>query len=460
VTVIAVSDILGIGDVKDAYLQSALDEDNVLTETPPGYQPKCSAPAGHKVLARQTRAHPGLRQAGRAWFNTIIARLLERGYIQSAVALCIFTKGTACGGYLSLGIFVDDFVGLNASDDPNAFRGLAESLKDCFEVTVTLLERFLGAQFDIESEGIRMHLSLYITGMLTRFDMQDCKPARSPEAEKREDADGPPDETLLDRKGIKLYQEQTGALMYCSTTCRLDLAHAVGMLARKMSAPRVCDTVAVKRVFRYLKGTKTLGILFHFATDPEFPGLVAHCDSDWAGDGGTRKSTSGYVVKYNGAAVSWSSVLQSVVAQSSCEAEYIAASECAREISYLRELTSFVNNPQPGPTKMYGDNQGALSLIENPTAHKRTKHIEVKYHYVRAAQEKGVIQVMKVHTDLNYSDIMTKATGTGIFCRHVGSLMSGPAAAANAAAAADEPAAKKARRRFPEAASKPGAKRS
>jgi hypothetical protein len=174
-------------------------------------------------------------------------------------------------------------------------------------------------------------------------------------------------------------------------------------------------------------------------------------------------------VKYNGAPVAWSSVLQNVVAMSSCEAEYIAMSECAREISYLRELTCFVNNPQPGPTQIFGDNQGALSLIENPTAHKRTKHIELKYHYVRIAQERGVIKVLKVHTDSNYSDIMTKATGTGIFAKHVGSLMTGPAAAvataakpvgaAGAAAAADEPAAKKARRRFPEAAPKPGAKR-
>jgi hypothetical protein len=198
-----------------------------------------------------------------------------------------------------------------------------------------------------------------------------------------------------------------------------------------------------------------------------------------------RKSTSGYVVKYNGAAVSWSSVLQSVVAQSSCEAEYVAASECAREVSYLRELTCFVNNPQLGPTLIYGDNEGALSLVENPAAHKRTKHIEVKYHYVRVAQEKGVIKVMKVHTDLNYSDIMTKATGTGIFCRHVSSLMSGPAAAASAAkvpaarpaaaasaakvpgarpaaaaSAAKVPAARPARRRFGGAASKPNAQRS
>jgi hypothetical protein len=111
-------------------------------------------------------------------------------------------------------------------------------------------------------------------------------------------------------------------------------------------------------------------------------------------------------VKYNGAAVSWSSSKQPVVACSSCEAEYIAASECAREVSYLRELTSFVNNPQPGPTQIFGDNEGALSLIASPAAHKRTKHIEVRYHWIRVAQERGTIQVMKVHTDQNYSDIM------------------------------------------------------
>jgi hypothetical protein len=442
VTVIAVSSILGVGDVKNAYLNSPLEEDNVLTELPQGCKPKRSAPAGSKVLARQIKAHPGLRQAGRAWYKTVRAELLARGYVQSAVAPCIFNKDMACGGYLSLGIFVDDLVGLNASADADAFKGLAASLKDCFEVVVTVLDKFLGAQFDIESQGIRMHLTLYITGMLTRFEMQDCKPARSPEAQ-REDAEAPADETLLGRSGIKLYQEQTGALMYCATTCRLDLAHAVGMLARRMSAPRVCDTAAVKRVFRYLQGAKNLGILYRFATDSEFPGLVAHCDSDWAGDGESRKSTSGFVVKYNGAPVSWSSSLQSVVACSSCEAEYVAASECGREVSYLRELTSFVNNAQPGPTQIFGDNQGALSLIENPAAHKRTKHIEVRYHWIRVAQERGVIKVMKVHTDDNYSDIMTKATGTGTFCRHVGSLMAGPAAATADAVAAAVPAATK-----------------
>jgi hypothetical protein len=230
-----------------------------------------------------------------------------------------------------------------------------------------------------------------------------------------------------------------GALMFASTTCRPDIAHAVGMLARKMSAPRSCDDAAARRVFRYLQGTKGLGILFKFAVDASFPGLVAYCDSDWAGDTEGRRSTCGFVVLYNGAAVAWSSQLQSVVAMSSCEAEYIAASETAREVSYLRELTQAVKNPQPGPTTIFGDNQGALQLIESPSAHKRTKYIDVKYHYVRVAQERRVIKMEKIH--LNYSDIIRKATGTSTFCRHVSALMTGAAdkLVAEPAAAARKP---------------------
>jgi hypothetical protein len=126
-----------------------------------------------------------------------------------------------------------------------------------------------------------MHLTQYITGLLTRFEMESCKAAKNPEVT-REDIEQPPDETLLDRAGRKHYQEMFGALMFASTTCRPDIAHAVGMLVRKMSAPRCCDDAAARRVFRYLQGTKGLGILFKFAMDASFPGLVAFCDSDLA----------------------------------------------------------------------------------------------------------------------------------------------------------------------------------
>jgi hypothetical protein len=144
--------------------------------------------------------------------------LVERGYVQSAVAPCIFTKDTPCGGYQAVRVFEDDLIALNASAVPDAFTELAESLKECFEVTVMVLDKFLGAQFDIESAGVRMHLTQYITGLLTRFDMESCKTARNPELT-RDDAESPPDETLLDRAANQRFQEMVDALMFASTTC-------------------------------------------------------------------------------------------------------------------------------------------------------------------------------------------------------------------------------------------------
>jgi hypothetical protein len=161
-----------------------------------------------------------------------------------------------------------------------------------------------------------MHLTQYVIGILDRFEMTTCKATKNPELT-REDIQVPPDETPLPPKGITRFQEKVGALLYAQTTCRPDLAHAVGMLTRKMAAPRACDDTAANRVLRYLQGTKDLGILFKYATDAVHPGLVAYCDSDWAGDPEGRRSTGGFVILYNMAPIAWSSQLQSVVAQSS-----------------------------------------------------------------------------------------------------------------------------------------------
>jgi len=422
VAVLSISDVLSVGDVKDAYLNSRLEEDNVLTELPPGFESELSVPDGFKVAARQVRAHPGLRQSGRAWFRNNRARLLERGFIQSEVAPCIFFKDTVCGGFIAVGVFVDDMLALNASANSLAFKELADSLKEHYVITHQDLDKFLGVQFEIGKTGIRMHLTQYITGILARFEMSECRVKRNPESS-RDDPITAPDETMLNRKDILLYQEMTGTLLFCVTMCRPDLAHSVGMLARRMSKPRVRDHVAACRVFRYLQGTKDLGILFKYKEDSKHPGLVAYADSDWGADTEGRRSTSGYVVMFNGAPVSWQSSMQSIVALSTCEAEYIAASDAAREVYYMREVASFIRNPQPGPTVLYEDNQGAFQLFENPVHHKRTKHIDVKYHYIRAAQENGVIKVEKIHTDLNHADIMTKAATTVTFRRHVDALM-------------------------------------
>mmetsp|Transcript_27211 Transcript_27211/g.68699 ORF Transcript_27211/g.68699 Transcript_27211/m.68699 type:complete len:292 (-) Transcript_27211:415-1290(-) len=283
-------------------------------------------------------------------------------------------------------------------------------------------ERFLGAQFESRPDGIFMHLAQYVRGVLERFGMTDCRPASSSGASKDKHRGEEPDETLL-RADTQLYQQITGATMYASTTARLDLAHAVNMLARRMSVPRVCDMMAARRVLRYLSGTVSLGLLFRYARDPIHPSLSAYADADWAADEVGRRSTSGYVVLYNGTPIAWHSGLQSIVALSTCESEYIALAECAREISYLRTVVAFLRREDPNPTEVFEDNQGTIQLVENPVHHKRSKHIEVRWHYIRLAQQTGIVKVTKVHTDDNRADIFTKSTPAMVFRRHVSALM-------------------------------------
>eukprot|EP00963_Diacronema_lutheri_P010369 scaffold1036_cov253-Pavlova_lutheri.AAC.1 len=206
-------------------------------------------------------------------------------------------------------------------------------------------------------------------------------------------------------------------------TCRPDLAHAVNMLARRMSRPRAVDLRAARRVLQYLRGTEQLGLLFKYDEDAECATLRAFADADWANDPVQRKSTTGYIVFFNGAPISWHSGLQSTISLSSCEAEYVALSECCREVDYLRSIIDFLHQPSESPTEIFEDNQGTIDLVNNPVHHRRTKHVEVKYHYVRDAQEKGRIVVSKVHTSLNHADIMTKATDNATFARHVTSFM-------------------------------------
>jgi hypothetical protein len=409
--------------VKDAYLQSELEPDErPLHDLPLGYVPTMTAPPGYKVVGRSIYAHPGLKQAGRAWHRTQRTQLLERGFEEYPNAPCIYYKDLGNDEFIVVGTFVDDLLWLGFCNDPTAIDRIVEDLKEHYEVKMaSSLSKFLGANFTEHELGISMHLKHYLTDVLERHGMADCDPVVTPEAVPRDL--GKLDETLLRGNAIRQFQQVTGELMFASTTVRFDIAHAVGMLARRMAKPRVCDAAAAKRVLRYLRGTVDLGILFPYAKNKDEPGLVACADSDWASDPEKRKSTTGYITFFNGAPISWRSGLQDVVAGSSCEAEYVALSEAAREVVYLRGLLGFLGQDVRRPTTIYEDNQGCIDLVNNPVHHPRTKHIDVKWHYTRQVQADGEITVTKIHTDFNHADILTKATTPGTFVRHVTHLM-------------------------------------
>ena len=187
------------------------------------------------------------------------------------------------------------------------------------------------------------------------------------------------------------YASTVGSIMYDMTCTRPDIAHAMRVVSRYMSNPGKQHWEAVKWILRYLRGTKDRVLCF------KGKGLELHgyVDSDLAGDLDRRKSTTGYVFTMGGTTVTWASKLQKVVALSTIEAEYIAMTEASKEMVWLQnflfELGKGRNN-----SVLHSDSQSTIHLAKNPAFHSRTKHVELKYHYIRELLEKGTLQLVKI----------------------------------------------------------------
>jgi len=207
-----------------------------------------------------------------------------------------------------------------------------------------------------------------------------------------------------------LYVSLTGALLYAVVVARPDIAYAVQNLGRHTQASEDEHWVAAKRVLRYLKGTSRLGILFRRDGKSEVQ-VTGYCDADWGGDTDTRRSTTGYTFSISGGPVSWSSRLQQSVALSSAEAEYTAVCAAVQEATYLRQLLADLGHKQEEPTVTFEDNQGCIALAENPVHHKRTKHIDIRYHFIRERVESGEVKLVCVPTKDQLADLLTKPVG-------------------------------------------------
>ena len=198
--------------------------------------------------------------------------------------------------------------------------------------------------------------------------------------------------------------------MYAMVCTRPDISFIVSKLSQYCKAPTVQNWVAAKHVLRYIKGTIDYGLLFSKCKELK---LVGYSDSDWAGDTENRKSTSGYCFMLNpdGPLISWRSSKQSMVALSTCEAEYVALSLAVQENKYLVQL---LGNMDPKenyvPVMIYEDNQGAIKLAENPIMHKRSKHIDTKYHYVGSEVENKNVKLCYLETNKMVADVLTKPT--------------------------------------------------
>ncbi|GJS60738.1 putative ribonuclease H-like domain-containing protein [Tanacetum coccineum] len=262
------------------------------------------------------------------------------------------------------------------------------------------LSFFLGLQVKQKSDGIFISQDKYVAEILKKFDFASVKTASTPmetnkalvKDEEAEDVD------------VHLYRSMIRSLMYL-TASRPDIMFAVCACARFQVTPKTSHFNAVKRIFRYLKGQPKLGLWY--PRDSPFD-LEAFSDSDYAGASLDRKSTTGGCQFLGKRLISWQCKKQTIVANSTTEAEYVAAANCCGQVLWIQNQMldygfNFMN------TKIYIDNESTICIVKNPVFHSKTKHIEIRHHFIRDSYEKKLIQVIKIHTDQNVADLLTKA---------------------------------------------------
>jgi hypothetical protein len=400
-------------DVKSAFLNGELQE-QVYVEQPPGFVLR-----GHEnKILHLVKALYGLRQAPRAWYAKLDSSLIELGFQRSTSEHAVYLRGVG-DHRLVVGVYVDDLVITGANgDDITTFK---EEMKAKFQMSdLGLLHYYLGLEVTQSEAGITICQGAYAAKILETAGLTGCNASHTP-MEPRLKLSKQSTAPAVDPTK---YRSIVGSLRYLVNS-RPDLAYSVGYVSRFMENPTTEHLAAVKRVLRYVAGTLQFGCCYRRKKGAQ---LVGYSDSDLAGDIDTRKSTTGVVFFLGGNLVTWQAQKQRVVALSSCEGEYIAAATAACQGVWLTRLLAEIKGKEAGAFALKIDNQSAVALSRNPVFHDRSKHIDVKYHYIRECVEENRVQVQSIGTLEQLADICTKALGRERFCelrsklgvRHVG----------------------------------------
>lgn len=381
-------------DVKTAFLNGEL-ESEVYVKAPPGIQ----IPRG-KVL-RLRRALYGLKQSPRTWYDKFRKTIEKWGWQVSLYDPCVFLRPDL-GLYVAL--WVDDILLFGVKHDPiNAFKA---QLAQTFAMTDDgECSYYLGMHVNQGPGFTHIHQQKYAEQKLAAYGLENIAPVKTP---------GDPSvklsretESTADPDFKAKYQSMVGSLMYLATVSRPDLCFSTNLVARYNPNPNQSHMDATTRVYAYLNGTLDKGLWYSeaFGTD-----LVGYVDSDHAGCEDTRRSTTGWVFMLGGSPVSWCSQRQKTVALSTCDAEYIAASEACKEALWLKGFINDLRIPEYiiSTVPLYIDNDPALKLAKNPEFHSKTKHIDIRYHFIREKVESKDIIPIRVDTDNNLADILTK----------------------------------------------------
>jgi len=407
-------------DVCTAFLNPPL-ESLVYMEMPEGIdwlQPQTTQPYSHtKYALKLHKALYGLKEAPRLWYNHINKYLHTIGLQSSPNDPNLYRTEDS---QLLLVLYVDDLLIL--SPYVRRIDALKAKLQEMYKMNdLGTAKQFLGLELVTTGDCLYLHQNRFARKILRRFGMDLCNGVSTPLEVKQL---LPTTEDCLKADQTE-YQSILGSLMYLAVGTRPDISYAVSRLGKFSINPSTIHLAALKRLLRYVKQTASLGLCYHrqAITVPLASALpIGFCDSDFAGDQSDSKSTSGYVFTLAGAAISWKSKKQTLVSLSSTESEYIGYSEAAREAIWLRRLYHEITATPSSSQLLYGDNMGALHLIQQPRFNARSKHIAIQYHHVRDSYQKGLISFQYLSTTDNTADILTKPLTRDTHQRHTQGL--------------------------------------
>lgn len=395
-------------DIKTAFLYGELNE-RVYMEQPQGFTTDTS-----KVCLLK-RSLYGLKQAPRQWSLKFKSFLMEMKLKQSEHDGCIFQSNNP---FVIIAIYVDD--GLVLAKDRVTISNVLSKLESRFEVHTMELSTFLGFQIELTENKLFIHQESYISKILTKFHMDNCKPEATPISVSTLASSS--DELLPDDVP---YREAIGSLLYAAVTTRIDIAYAVGIASRAVESPKVKHWQLVKRIFRYLNGSKDYGLCYNYHSNGTT--LSSFCDAAYADDVSTARSTTGTIMLYAGAPIQWRSARQTMVTKSVSESEYIAICTATTDVVVMRKLALELNIIPNKPTLILCDNESAIRLANDEKSAHRTRHMHVKMQYSRKQIERKEITISHIPGSSQLADALTKPVSIQVFKNFRSSVMSSKA---------------------------------
>lgn len=402
-------------DIKTAFLYGLLPADEVqFMEQPEGY----IEPGFEDHVWCLQRGLYGMKQSGRIWNKTMNKAMISLGFKRLDADPCVYYRNTSSGTVLTA-VHVDDFLITASSRD--AAANFKSELKGLWSISDLGEAKFcvgIAISRDRTARTASLSQTALIDRIISQFGQSDADPISTPmdEGAARSLRRPLPSDPPFDVAAVNdlPYRSLVGSLMYLAVGTRPDISFAVSKLCQFLDCYRRDHWLAAVRVVRYLKGTRNLSLVLggSHALD-----LIAFSDSSFADCPDTRRSTMGFCTSLGGAVATWSARRQKTVTISSCEAEYIALSETSREILWLRQFLRELNLLNSSPAILLCDNNGSMVLAADPTHHSRSKHIDVKHHFIRERVDEGSVDLWRVPSADNLADIFTKPLPRPAFLR-------------------------------------------